>query len=321
MNHAPDDRPGLVLNHKYELLEQVGQGGMAVVWRALAHGAHGFRRQTAIKRIRSDFIGFKEIDDMFIEEARVGAALRHPSIVQIHDYGVDQFGRPYLVTEWVEGLAFGDYLRVAADSGEPLAWPIVVTVATEVLRALRAAHTRMDAQGRSVPILHRDVTPPNILLDVEGVVKLADFGMARAMDRGRITRPDVVKGKLSYLAPELVLGKPPSAQSDLFSLGVVLWEALSGQRLFDAPTDAEVVKLVAAARVPLLSLRRPGLPMRLTTIVHRALEREPERRYGSAQDMLRELSEVLRVLPRPPDEDTLSASFRAARAQSLLTPR
>jgi serine/threonine-protein kinase len=312
-SQPPGDSPGKVLNRKYELLERVGQGGMAVVWRAATHGAHGFRRIAAIKRIHTDYVGFKEIEEMFVEEARVGAALRHQNIVQIQDFGVDEMGRHYLVTEWVEGLHFGDWVRSFQVAREQTPWPFVAAIALDVLRALAAAHSRCDPQGNPAPILHRDVTPPNILLDVTGVTKLADFGMARAMDRGRMTRPDMIKGKLSYLAPEMVLGQPPSVQSDLFALGVVMWEALAGERLFDAPTDVEVVRMVRDARVPLLSMKRPGLPMRLTTTVHRALERAPERRPAAAQDMLRDLNEVIRVLPRPPDTEALAASAVAAR--------
>jgi eukaryotic-like serine/threonine-protein kinase len=189
----------------------------------------------------------------------------------------------------------------------------------DVLKGLDAAHSRRDELDRPAAVLHRDVTPPNILLDTTGTVKLADFGMARAMDRGRMTRPDIVKGKLSYLAPELVLGLPASVQSDLFGVGVVMWEALTSQRLFDAPTDYDVVKLVREARVPLLSMRRRSLPVGLTAVVHRALERDANRRYQSAREMARDLSQVLRVLPSPPDWDTLADSVRHARHQLRLT--
>jgi serine/threonine-protein kinase len=161
--------------------------------------------------------------------------------------------------------------------------------------------------------LHRDVTPPNILLDVTGIVKLADFGLARAMDRGRITRPDIVKGKLSYLAPELLRGEEPTPQSDLYALGVVLWEAYAGFRLFDAPTDLEVLNMVRDPRVPLLSLKRPGLPMGLTTAVHRALEKDPARRPKSAMEMLDALREVLRIIPESTSGPSLGRSVIEAR--------
>jgi serine/threonine-protein kinase len=312
MTRSGSDRQGTLLGNKYELVEQVGRGGMAVVWRALTHGANGFRRVVAIKRIHGEFQGFKEVEEMFVEEARVGAVLRHPNIVQIYDFGLDDQQRPYLVTEWVEGLHLGDYVRSFTATGAQAPWQLLTAVAVDVLRALDTAHNRVDEAGKSIPILHRDVTPPNILLDVAGIAKLADFGMARAMDRGRMTRPDMVKGKLSYLAPEMILGSAPTAQSDLFALGVVMWEALTGERLFDADTDVNVIKQLREARVPLLSLKRPSLPLRLSAAVHRALEREPERRPASARHMLRELDAILRVLPQAPDPEALADSFAQA---------
>jgi serine/threonine protein kinase len=139
--------------------------------------------------------------------------------------------------------------------------------------------------------------------------------MARAMDRGRITRPDIVKGKLSYLAPEMLAGDDPTVQSDLFSLGVVLWEAFAGERLFDAASDAEVLEMLRAPRVPLLSFKQPELPMGLTTAVHRALERDPKRRPKSALEMLEAFRNVLRVFPQSTAGPVLAESVIDARAR------
>ena len=309
------DRPGRRLGERYELIEQIGSGGMAIVWRAVTHGAEGFRLPVAIKRIDPALRGYPEVSMMFVEEARVGTVLRHPNIVQIHDFGVDEDGEQYLVTEWVDGLELGQWVTsfVKARLETPL--PELVAIVIEVLRALDSAHSRLDNKGQPSPILHRDVTPPNILIDASGVVKLADFGMARAMDRGRFTRPNIIKGKLSYLAPEMVLGEAPTVVSDLFSLGIVMWEALAMARLFDAPTDTEVVQMVRDAAVPMLGLKRPSLPLGLTTTVHRALEREPRRRFQSAREMLRALTAVLRVLPDPVDSPVLARSVAEARAR------
>ncbi len=310
---SDNDSPGTLIDGKYALTELVGVGGMGTVWRALVYGASGFRRTVAVKRLNESFNDYPEVVEMFVEEARVGAMLRHPNVVQIHDFGLDGEGQYYLVSEWVEGLHFGDFLRSfqGVPGGAP--WPIVTAIAIEVLRALDAAHSVKNDQGRPAPVLHRDVSPPNILLDVSGIVKLADFGMARAMDRGRITRPNVVKGKLSYLAPELLRGAEASVQSDLFSLGVVLWEAFAGRRLFDAPTDVEVLEMLKDPRVPLLCFQRPDLPMGLTTTVHRALERERQRRFDSALAMLESLREVLRVFPESTAGPALGSSIEEAR--------
>jgi serine/threonine protein kinase len=315
------DRPGLILNGKYELVEAIGQGGMAIVWRGVSHGSEGFQRPVAIKRIDPAVLGYPEVVQMFVEEARVGAALHHPNIVQVFDFGVDGEGRHFLVTELVEGLHLGAWVASHFHGArKETPWELVTAISIEVLRALDAAHSRTDSAGKLSPVLHRDVTPPNILLDLDGFVKLADFGLARAMDRGRMTRPNVVKGKVSYLAPELVLGVAPSAASDLFSLGIVMWEALTGARLFQANDDAEVVLMVRDARVPLLSVKRPGLPFAVSAAVHKALERDPARRFQSAREMLDVLKEALRVLPGSTDGQVLARSIRAARARLTQLP-
>jgi serine/threonine protein kinase len=306
-----EDRPGTVLSGKYELVSEIGSGGMAVVWEGLLHGANGFRKPVAIKRILREVRGFPDVVEMFVEEARVGAMLRHPNIVDTSDFGADERGHHYLVSELVRGLDFGKLTQSFGRDGVP--WMLVAAIAIEVLRALEAAHSRLDESGQPAPIVHRDVTPSNILLDQRGLVKLVDFGLARAMDRTRRTRPDIVKGKLSYLAPELLWGHESSPASDLFSLGVVLWEALAGERLFDAETDLLVVELVRATRVPLLSARRPDLPLGVVTTIHRALERHPEQRFPSARAMLTELARQLRMLPMPIDSPVLSTSFAEAR--------
>ncbi|HEY1537574.1 MAG TPA: serine/threonine-protein kinase, partial [Polyangiaceae bacterium] len=218
-----EDAPGRVLAGKYELVEKLGQGGMAIVWRARTRGANGFSRTVAVKRIEASVRGFEEVTEMFVEEARVGAALQHPNIVHVHDFGVDEQGQHFLVTELVEGIHLGRFLSSFREHRLETPWQIVTAIVIEVLRALEGAHGRLDEQHAVSPILHRDVTPGNILLAETGQVKLADFGLARAMDRGRMTRPNIVKGKLSYLAPELLMGLAPTVKCDLFSLGVVMW--------------------------------------------------------------------------------------------------
>ena len=310
-----EDEPGRILAGKYELLEKLGQGGMALVWRARTLGAAGFFRTVAVKRIEASVRGFEEVTEMFVEEARVGAALQHPNIVQVHDFGVDEQGAHYLVTELVEGIHLGRYLSSFREQQLETPWQLITAIMIEVLRALEGAHGRLDEQRLVSPILHRDVTPGNILLAETGQVKLADFGLARAMDRGRMTRPNIVKGKLSYLAPELLLGLAPTVNCDLFSLGVVMWEALAGERLFDAATDADVVARIRDGKIPLLSMKRSNLPIAVTSAVHRALEREPAQRYDSARQMLDALTSVLRVSPESFDSRVLGPSIRAARDQ------
>ncbi len=276
--------------------------------------AQGFRRPVAVKRIEPMLRGSPEVVAMFVEEARVGSLLRHPNIVTVLDFGVDESGDYYLVTELVEGLHLGNWVNAHVAARIETPWALVAAIGMEILRALDAAHSRLDTSGKPAPVLHRDVTPPNILLDELGVVKLADFGLARAMDRGRMTRADVVKGKVSYLAPELVHGHSPSVQSDLFAVGIVLWEALTMQRLFGAENDVAAALLVRDARVPLIGMKRANVPLTLARVVHRALERDPARRFASAGEMMEAMRELLRVLPGTTDATRLRESVRRAMA-------
>jgi serine/threonine-protein kinase len=316
-----DDAPGRLVGGRYELVDVLGRGGMAVVWRATQRGAVGFARQVALKRVVPALSRSPEMLSLFAEEARVGAQLRHPNIVALLDYAHDEQGEPYLVSELVEGLHLGDWVTAHRRASEDTPWEIVAAIGVEVLRALDAAHSRHDVQGRPAGVLHRDVTPGNILLDEVGIVKLADFGLARAMDRERITRPDIVKGKAAYLAPEIVRGSPPSPQSDLFGVGIVLWEALSGHRLFQAENEVKSALLVRDAAVPMLGTKRGGIPLLISTIVHRALERDPARRFGSALEMMSALRDALRVLPQTTDATALAASVRRARGILADAPR
>jgi eukaryotic-like serine/threonine-protein kinase len=312
MHDAPDSK-GRVLGGRYELVEELGRGGMAVVWRAMQLGPGRFVRAVAVKRVLPALVGSAETIAMFAEEARVGAQLHHPNIVGVLDYGSDELGVPYLVSELVDGPDLGAWVASHYSAGLETPWELVTAIGIEILRALDAAHTRQDANGNPATVLHRDVSPGNILLDASGVVKLGDFGLARAMDRERMTRPNVVKGKAAYLAPELIRADPPSVRSDLFGVGIVLWEALTGARLFRGENEVQSALLVREARVPLLGMRRPSVPLQLSAAVHRALEREPERRYASARDMLETLRGLLRVLPRSTDATVLGESIRAAR--------
>lgn len=318
---SAEDAPGRLIAGRYDLVEALGRGGMAVVWRAVQRGPGRFARAVAVKRMLPALEGSPEAVAMFAEEARVGAELHHPNIVAVLDYGTDELGRPYLVSELVRGVDLSAWVDAHQKDGRETPWEVVTAIGIEILRALHCAHGRIDSRGQLSPILHRDVTPGNVLLDRSGVVKLGDFGLARATDRERLTRPNVVKGKAAYLAPEIVRGEPPSPQSDLFAVGIILYEALTGTRLFKGQNEVESALLVREARVPLLAVRRPTVPLRLAQAVHRALERDLTRRFGTALEMLEALRSLLRVLPGSTDALFLAQSFAAAADQrSLATP-
>jgi serine/threonine-protein kinase len=307
----PSDRAKKI-GGKYELVSPIGEGGMASVWRGLTLGAAGFTRKVAIKRVLPELAHDSKFAAMFVEEARVVSELAHPNIVQVHDFDHDEQGNYFIVMEWVEGLDLEKWIESHRRAGTKTPWAYVTAIAIEVLRALSAAHERTDDLGRPAPVIHRDVTPTNVLLGVNGIVKLADFGLAKAMDRASMTKPGTVKGKLAYMAPEILSGKPASVRSDLFNVGILLWEALTVQRLYDAPTDLEIILKARAANVPGLESLRTDLPALLVELVHTALSQNPEDRFESAREMQRALSAILRNHPEPTDAEPLARSVREA---------
>jgi serine/threonine-protein kinase len=291
-------RPGTVIGGRYQLQALVGEGGMSTVWRGVAKSSEYFARTVAVKVMKGAFTAVEPHLGMFLEEARIGAELQHPHLIQVFDFVADQAGgRPafFLIMEWIEGCDFRRLLEAMARLDRPVPWGLVAHVGVGVLRGLAAAHERRLRSGQAAPVIHRDVAPQNILLGQNGAIKLADFGMARARDRSsKLTAPGVVKGTVSYLAPEILHAKSPSPQSDLWAVACTLWEALAGERLFDAATDVEVVKLIRAGKVRPLEELRPDVPARLTRAIHRALAADPTARFGSAREMVQELGETLR---------------------------
>ncbi len=315
------DAPGAILADRYELIDRAGAGGMAVVWRARTIGAAGFSRPVAIKRIIGHLSQDPSFIAMFVEEARVVSELQHPSITQIHDFGLDEAGRYFLVMEWVEGCDQEQLARSFAADGGFVPWPTAAAITIEVLSALGAAHRRLGADGTPSPIFHRDVTPQNILLSVDGFVKLTDFGIARAMDRAAMTMPNVLKGKLSYVAPERLRNSPASVATDVFGVGVCLWEMLAGRQLYDAPSDVEVMFKVSEADIPDLRAIRPDIPDELWEVVRTALAKDPPRRYGSAHLMARSLAALLRRTDEPTHNQHIAGIVRSARSRLGLSTK
>jgi serine/threonine-protein kinase len=317
------DETGTVLAGRYQLVEKAGEGGMATVWRGLTRGAVGFIRPVAVKRIKGALSHSPEFVRMFVEEARIGATLDHPNVVSLHDFGVDEWECHYLVMEWVEGVDLRRWSKSCIDAGWHAPWHLAAAIGIEALRGLHAAHQRTDPWGRPAPTFHRDVTPGNVLIGLNGIVKLADFGLARAMDRAKVTQPNMVKGKVAYVAPELLEAshRDPDVHSDLFSLGVVLWEVLSGRRLFRGVNDIETLKQVLDCDIPSLAQMRPDLPIDLVAAVHQALEREPDKRFTSARLMAHALARVLRRVAEPTDAEPLGQSVATARERLGLPAR
>ena len=301
-----------MIANKYELVAPLGEGGMASVYRGLTHGAAGFTCRVAIKRVLPNLAEDAAFVAMFVEEARVVTELQHPNIVQVHDFDRDAEGRYFIVMEWIDGIDLDAWIQSFTT---PTPWHEVAAIGVEILRGLGAAHERVDAAGNPAPVIHRDVSPANVLLSVQGIVKLADFGLARAADRATMTAPGTVKGKLSYLAPELIRRAPASPRSDLFAVGVVLWEALTRKRLFGGGDSHDTIKRILANRVPPLRDERPEVPLPLAEIVHAALSFDPADRFERAEEMQRALASLLKSHTEPTDDRALARSIRDAMAR------
>jgi eukaryotic-like serine/threonine-protein kinase len=307
------DLSGHVIDGKYQLVQIAGEGGMATVYKAVVRGAAGFQRPVAVKHIKPEYRGLKNYIDMFIEEARVGSELAHPNIVQVHDFCSDD-GSYYLVMEWVEGIDLGGLIKAYREAGEHVPWQLAVAIGIGTLRGLGAAHDRIAPDGTPAPVIHRDVSPQNVLLGVNGVVKLSDFGLARARDRAAsLTAPGTVKGKLSYLAPEVTFGKPNTVQSDLFGVGNILWETLSGERLFDGKTDVEIFKKIRACAVPPIVQRRPDVPAALAAVLDASLAADPGNRFATAEEYALALGQVMKIAVGINPASALGAAVMAAR--------
>jgi eukaryotic-like serine/threonine-protein kinase len=292
-------QPGSMIGGRYQLVDVVAEGGLSTVWQGVARASEVFARPVAIKVMKRAFstVGGPYLS-MFLEEARIGARLQHANVIQVLDFIVEATpsGPTYcLVMEWVDGIDLRTMLRVEKLLGRKLSWALIATIGLRILRGLAAAHERRLPDNTVSPVIHRDVSPQNILLALNGDIKLADFGMARARDRiAEHTAPGFVKGTLSYMAPEILTGNPATPISDLFSLACTLWEALAGQRLFHARGDAQVVEKIRRCEVPPLAERRDDVPAPLAAVIHRALAKDPADRFVSARQMAHQIGEILR---------------------------
>ncbi|MEZ4368450.1 MAG: serine/threonine-protein kinase [Kofleriaceae bacterium] len=312
---AGEPGPGYVVGGRYELIEIAGRGGMADVWRGRVRGDHGFTRPIAIKQMHTALGKQPLYVKMFLEEARVGAMLDSPNVAEVHDF-VSQDDHHFVVMEWIDGIDLGSWIKWHVARKEATRWELIAAIGIGILRGLAAAHERTDDSGKIHPIIHRDVSPHNVLLTTRGMVKLIDFGLALTDDRPEeTTDPGVVKGKMSYLAPEIVAGGRPLPASDQFATGSVLWESLVGRKLFDGATDYETyVKLRDCVVQPLRPVRS-DVPAHFATLVHRALSAKPDDRFPNVREMARQLGTALKKVQLRRDlHSVLARSVIDARA-------
>ncbi|HVO12267.1 MAG TPA: serine/threonine-protein kinase [Vicinamibacteria bacterium] len=281
----------------YELIERVAVGGMAEVFKAKRSGVEGFEKVVAVKRILSHLSENADFVRMFVDEAKVVAGLSHPNIASIFELG--RIGHSYYIAmEFVHGRDLRSVTRRAAERRLRLPLDLSLRVVGQVCAALEYAQRRKDEHGRAMQIVHRDVNPQNILLSFEGEVKLVDFGIARASTMASATDPAVLRGKLLYMSPEQARGRAVDGRSDLFSLGLVLYELVTGTRAFPAGGERTLLERVRAGEVPPPREVNPRLPEPLERVLLKALARDPDDRYQDAGQMLRGLERFLAERPQ-----------------------
>lgn len=277
------DFPPIDTYGKYDILGRLAVGGMAEVFLARENATHGAGRHVAVKRILPQIADDDTFVQMFLDEARLAMRLNHPNICHIYDIG--EIDHSYFIAmEWVNGVPLGKLIQKARDvGGLPIA--VAVKVMAQVGDALNYAHQARDGVGRPLNIVHRDVSPQNVMIRFDGVVKLLDFGIAKAATQTNQTEAGIVKGKFSYMSPEQCLGKPLDARSDIFAIGACLYEALTGKPAFRRSSDLDTMRAIVHEPVPSARLVRADVPPRLDAILRKALAKDPAQRFQTAGEM------------------------------------
>ncbi|MCD6499765.1 MAG: protein kinase [Deltaproteobacteria bacterium] len=302
----------------YELIEKLSSGGMAEVFRARLVGRDGFVKEFAIKRILPHLATDENFGRLFINEARVAARLRHANIVQVFDFG-DVAGSPFIAMELIEGCDLRSIQKLLSSRHERLPVELTAAICSQVLNALHYAHTLTDDQGMPLGIIHRDISPHNVLLSRAGEVKLADFGIAKAVFTTAHTAQGLVRGKLQYMSPQQIQGRTLTQKTDIFSLGVIWYELLVGDRIYTAKRGLNLVQQILHAELRPPSSRAP-VPEPLERIVMSMLERDPDQRpdaraalnelqqAGWAQNQSLAISDLLRRIEQPGGGQVAAAS-------------
>jgi serine/threonine-protein kinase len=303
---------------RYKIIKRVADGGMAEIFLATQLGREGFAKPVILKRIHSTIYADPQFRNMFIDEAHISMSLAHSNIVQVLDLGVSA-GRYFLALELVDGWDLGRVLHRGAAAGVRLPRELALHVTAEVCRALAYAHGKADGQT-PLGIVHRDVSPHNILLSEQGEVKLTDFGIAKAMNKREHTGTGVVKGKVAFMSPEQAMGKPIDQRSDLFSLGTVLYLMVTRARPFEGPSDLETLLRVQKGDFPPAEAVAPDLEPEVAAVVARAMHKEPESRYQTAEEMLADVERVMRTAFLPVGQTELKRWLTELGARDGVVP-
>jgi serine/threonine-protein kinase len=289
---APENNKPIKQIGRYAIFQEIAAGGMATVHLARLAGPAGFSRVVAAKCLHPHLLLDAEFKRMFIEEARLAARIRHPNVVPTLDVVV-QPNDLFLVMEYVQGEALSFLRKAAKQQKEAIPAAICAAIMVNVLQGLHAAHECKDEQGEVLGIVHRDVSPQNVLVGVDGVARVLDFGVAKAMQARQDTKPGTVKGKSAYMAPEQIRSEPLTRRADIFAASVVFWEILTTKRLFGGATEEERIYKVLNAKFPPPSVLAPGLPAGLDDVVMKGLRSNPDERYQTALEMAEALERTM----------------------------
>ncbi|MEW5741560.1 MAG: protein kinase [Myxococcota bacterium] len=301
---------------RYQLLKKLATGGMAQIYLARQLGPEGFEKLLVVKRILPHLAENEDFITMFLDEARIAARLNHPNVVQIFDLGAqdDSF---FIAMEYIHGEDVRRVWKQAEKQGQPIPTALICRIIIEACAGLDYAHKKADPQGRPLNIVHRDISPQNILVSFEGGVKIVDFGIAKAADQATVTRSGVLKGKYSYMSPEQAGGQHIDCRTDIFALGVVLYELLTGARLFKRATDIQTLNAVTECRVAPPSEINSRIPTSLDAIVMKALAKDRTQRYAEARHLAAELEAWLLAQALPSSSAALAEFLHRIYAERL----
>jgi serine/threonine protein kinase len=282
---------------RYRVIEKIASGGMAEVFRAESAGLEGFKKTVAIKRVLPHLSEKKQFIGMFLDEARLSAHLSHSNCVQVFDIGVGD-DTYFIVMEYVDGSDLKGVIEYRKRVNQPFPVEEACLVCVRICEGLSYAHEVTDSRGQSMHIVHRDMSPPNVLITRYGEVKIVDFGLAKANSQLEKSEPGIIKGKFSYLSPEAAQGLPVDAKTDIFAVGIILWELLAGRRLFLGESDIETVRMVQQARIPPIRQFNPRVSADLENVLAKSLAQDPRQRYQNARDFGRDLNKIMFRLSR-----------------------
>jgi serine/threonine protein kinase len=283
-----------VRHGRYTIVRKIAEGGMAEIFLAKQHGSEGFEKLVVLKRILTAFYADEQFRNMLIDEAHISMSLHHNNIAQILDVGKSD-GRFCLVMELVDGWDLGRLFLRGEQAGTTLPPGLGLYVLAEICRALSYAHAKTDSEGRPLGIVHRDVSPHNILISEQGEVKITDFGVAKAMTKRDRTGAGMIKGKIAFMSPEQALGQHIDARADLYAMGILIYLVATGRRPFDGPTDMEVLVRAQSGQYQPPEQVNPNLSPSLSYVIRRAMSFERDQRYQSADELLVDLEAILRT--------------------------